>query len=259
MVRAPVWVAWRRNAQGERASKISSEGNFWRSRGPRLARQSCQRSKDEALTRASERNHQEELRAGRLGPRRSPCAFRRQATHTGAPNVAASPRLLCTPVARVARLAGVPRGRPPGSCEPCHPANWGHSPIPEQMGWVLPRSSGKNHQEELRAGRRSLAARHARSRSLQHPPPRPRPAASFPCASRWERLHFPRWIGSQDPEVLPLGTPSKLATLATRGLASGDWLQRWGRRCGNANGERRGPRRPARSSSWWFLSEAREP
>jgi len=61
------------------------------------------------------------------------------------------------------------------------------------MGWVLPRSSGKNHQEELRAGRRSLAARHARSRRPQRPPPRPRPAAPFPRASRWG-VSPVRWV-----------------------------------------------------------------
>ena len=66
---------------------------FWRSRDPRLARQGCQRSKDEALTRASDRSHQEELRAGRLGPRRSPFAFPSLEPHTGAPTAAASPRL----------------------------------------------------------------------------------------------------------------------------------------------------------------------
>ena len=38
--------------------------------------------------------------------------------------------------------------------------------------------------EELRAGRRSLAARHARSRRLQSTPPRPRPAAPFPFGSQ---------------------------------------------------------------------------
>ena len=73
---------------------------------------------------------------------------------------------------------------------------------------------------------------------------------------------FAGWQGSQDPGGLPLGTPASLATLATGvhsklGLTATLGAPAWVAWRRNAHGERRGPRRPARSSSWWFLSDAR--